>query len=292
MHGIVGEDVKITEQNLDRFASWMVERGRSRDTAALYVTNISMCAADPDGLTNRLISRDLAPNTLRTNIAALRAWALFTKDEQLRQRLADMRLPPARRLRDKSPLQLEELRRVLRQVQNDESAANSEPKRQVVLIMGLRGMRSGDILRMKRSEVKRAVDTGKLTYEGKGRKRLEFDATPILEPLKVLLTYTGWERVRDLVSDSDNPKVASVAIWRASRRMAKKAGIDEMNPHRFRHTFATRYLERLAGDPNAIVKLQRFMGWESMTTAARYVDAVSQVDLDRIGQGLASGLLD
>jgi integrase len=291
MRGIVGQDVKITEQNLERFTTWLMERGRSSGTAALYVSNLRMCASDAKGITHRLIAGALAPNSLRTNLAALRSWALYSKDEELRQRLADLRLPPARRLRDKAPLPIDDLRRVLHQVQTDESKVNTEPKRQVVLIMALRGLRSGDILRMRRSEVERALSTGKLTYEGKGRKRLEFDATPILEPLRVLYSYPGWTRVAELVTTSENPKVASKAIWRASRRMAKKVGIDEMNPHRFRHTFATRYLDRLAGDPNAIVKLQKFMGWESMTTAARYVDAVSQADLDRIGQDLASGLV-
>jgi integrase len=282
--------MEITDQNLRRFKVWLLERGRTSSTADAYVTNLRSCAAERDGLTYRLVSGELSPNSLRTNLAALRSWALFIEDHKLSKKLGDIRLPPARRINTKQPLDAEMLRRLVRHLQT--RRMTSEPMRQVLLIMAIRGFRSGDVLRLRRTEVIRALDTGKLVYEGKGRKRIEFSAAPFRAQLSALAEIKGWERVRDLIARSDDPKVASVKVWRVARKAAKEIGITAMNPHRFLHTFATRYLEQLRGDPNAIIKLQKFMGWESMNTAARYVDAVSQDELDAIGASLVSGILN
>lgn len=281
--------MEITERNLGKFKAWLLERGRTEGTADAYITNLRSCASDAKGLTHRLVAGRLAPNSLRTNLAALRAWATFTEDLKLHKRLGDIRLPPARRIHTKQPLELGALRKVIRHVQT--CKMRNEAMRQVILIMAIRGFRCGDVLRLRRTEVLRALSTGKLIYEAKGRKRLEFSAEPLRAQLQALADMKHWERVRDLITTSENPKVASVKVWRAARRTAKRVGITDMNPHRYRHTFATRYLEQLRGDPNAIIKLQKYMGWESMNTAARYVDAVSQDELDEIGAGLVSGLL-
>jgi len=277
------------EARLDGFASWLVGRGRTAGTAALYVTNVRRCLVDPRGVTHRLVSGRLAPNTARANRAALAAWALHTKDAELTATLADLRLPPARRLRSKPPLDMAQWRTVLRYI--DTCETESVAMRQVLGIVARRGLRSGDVLRMRKSEIRYALATGKLPFEAKGRKRLEFEVTPIRRQLELLGEIPGgWKVVRDLISRSKDPKVASVKVWRAARRTAKAVQIDDMNPHRYRHTVATRFLEALAGDPNAILKLQKYMSWENMQTAARYVDSVSQSELDEIGNRLVAGL--
>jgi integrase len=282
--------MEISDNNLKKFRTWMLDRGRVEGTVDLYANNIRSCGGDATGITHRLVAGKLSPNSLRTNIAALRAWALFTKDGELSSTLNDMRLPPPRRVRAKLPLEAMEWRKVVRHLQSCEMA--NEAMRQVLLIVAIRGFRSGDVLRLRRTDVIRALDTGKLTYEGKGRKRLVFSATPIKAQLKALADIGGWNRVSDLISSSKIQRVISTKVCRAAKRAAKTVGVAEMNPHRFRHTFATRYLDELKGDPNAIVKLQKYMGWESMATAARYVDQVSQDQLDEIGAGLISGLLE
>lgn len=282
--------MEITERNLAKFKQWLLGRGRTEGTADAYITNLRSCSQDPKGLTRRLVAGRLAPNSLRANLAALRAWASYSEDSPFLKRLNDIRLPPARRVHTKQPLPLDKLRDFIKHIKK--TSRLGEAMRQVLLIMAIRGFRSGDVLRLRRTEIVRALDTGKLIYEAKGRKRLEFAAAPLRAQFEALLAIKGWDRVRELIARSENPKVASVKVWRAARRVAKDLGIADMNPHRFRHTFATRYLEQLRGDPNAIIKLQKYMGWESMNTAARYVDAVSQDELDEIGAGLVSGLLD
>lgn len=280
--------MEITSKNLDRFTTWLVDRGRSEDTATLYTYNLRSCAAHAKGLTHRLIAGELAPNSLRTNLAALRAWAKFSKDDALRDRLSDIRLPPARRVTSKIPLSQDDWKRAVKHLTTCQVA---EPMRAVLCIMAKRGLRCGDVLRIRHPDVTRALATGKLVYEGKGRKRIEISARPILTELEALAKHRGWDRVRDLVcARTSARRTAGKKVWRAAKRTAKQIGIADMTPHRYRHTFATNYLKALAGDPNAIVKLQKFMAWESMGTAARYVDNVSQDELDAIGQGLVESL--
>lgn len=283
----------ISDQNLQKFREWLIGRGRVPGTADLYLSNLRSCAADPGGLTHRLVGGDLSPNSLRTNLAALRAWAKFGRDSDLQMQLADMRLPPARRLRTKAPLSLEEWRKVIRHIKVCKMTCRTskEAVRQVILIIAIRGLRAGDVLRLRRTEVVRSLDSGKLAFEGKGRKRQEFSAIPIRDQLQALADMPKWTRVRDLVSDSKNISVLRQKIRRATIHTARHVGIKEMNPHRYRHTFATNYLAQLKGDPNAIVKLQYYMGWESMETAARYVSHISHDELDLIGAGLISEVL-
>lgn len=283
--------MQITDKNLEDFRSWMVERGRSDDSATTYIWNLKSCASDPKGITNRLVERKLSPNSLRTNLAALRAWASYTEDVKFAKRLGDIKLPPARRIRSKQPLSTDDWRRAIRHLQT--CPMNNEAMRQTILIMALRGLRSGDVLRIQHGDVLKALATGKLAYEGKGRKRIEISAAPIKAQLKALalLDPPDWERVSDLISTSVKSKVASKKVWRAARRTAAKIGIDEMNPHRYRHTFATRFLDELKGDPNALVKLQKYMVWESLNTASRYVDAIDTDQLDQVGENLVSGLM-
>ncbi len=279
----------VTAKNLTAFQQWLVRRGRMADTAALYVRNVRRCSAEPEGMTARLLGTALAPNTMRSNLASLRAWALFSDDRGLARELADIRMPPARRVRAKPPLSRDDWHRSIKHLQ---TAELDEPVRCVLLIMALRGMRSGDVMRIKRAEVVSALASGKLAYEGKGRKRIEFSATPIRAPLEALAAIRGWDVVRDLITSSKDVKVASNRIRRASQRVAGQIGIMKMNPHRYRHTFATCFLAELKGDPNALLKLQQHMAWESMATAARYVGATAQDELDAVGDRLVSGLLE
>jgi integrase len=279
----------ISEQNLSDFRAWLTRRGRETETARIYSLHLATCAKDPKGLTHRLVSRSLAPNTKHGIKAALRAWATFSDDDRLAKELADIRLPAPRRQRHKNPLTEAEWKTAVSHLRK--ARMTNKALRQVLILLSTRGFRSGDVLRMQRTEIVRALDTGKLIYVGKGNKRLEFATESIREPLEALAEIKGWVHIRDLITTSKDPRVASNKVWRASRRTAKKVGILEMNPHRYRHTFATHFLGKLSGDPNAIVKLQHYMGWENMATAARYVDRVSQDELDAIGTKMVADVL-
>ena len=287
--------MEISPANLQKFRTWILGRGRSEGTADLYVTNLKQCAEDPKGLTHRLVS-SLSPNTRRTNLAALFAWAKFAKDRELRDELEEIRLPPARRVNPKVPHTPDEWKKFVGhlrtcRIRQRDRDVNGDAMRQVLLIIAIRGLRCGDVLRIRRSDVIKSLDSGVLSYVGKGAKRHEISAAPIRAQLEELANIPAWDRMGELVSTGKTRRAAGRKAARQLASIAKKIGIKNVYPHRFRHTFAISFLEQLKGDPNALVKLTQFMGWESVQTAARYVSHVSQEQLDTIGAGIVAGLL-
>lgn len=284
----------ITEPNLKAFRAWLTTRGRGENTAEVYSSHLRRCAADLKarrGLTSRLVGGDLAPNTRRTALAALQAWAKYGKDAELAEVLSDLRLPPARRVTSKIPLEFDQWSRLITHLRSCKQRC--EAVRCTMLIMAIRGLRVRDVTRIRRSDVAAALKTGRLNYEGKGRKRHDINAEPLRAELQALLDLSlpsgrAWTQVGDLISPSQ--KSATKRVWRTVRTVAAAIEIEGMSPHKFRHTFAVHFLAQLKGDPNALVKLQKFMGWESLQTAARYVEEISREDLDTVGAELMDRL--
>jgi integrase len=223
-------------------------------------------------------------------MAALSAWATFTKDGELAADLKEIRLPPARRVTPKVPLPSDDWRRVVKHV--DTVQWLDEPTRQLSLIICRRGLRVGDALRIRRTDVTRALSSGVLSFEGKGRKRYEFPIGSFKAQLEALVKIKDWEVARELVTKSQRLGAAERRMGRVFDRLAADLEIDEMYPHKLRRTYATRYLEALKGDPRALLKLQKHMSWASMNTAAMYADAVDQDELAGVGDKMVADLVD
>ncbi len=275
--------MEISTKTLEAFRQWMIARGRTAETAELYASNLRMCAAG-SSITARLVSGELAPLTRRTNKAALKAWAKYTKDKDLAEILDEIKLPPARRVGVKIPLPVVDWQRYVKAL----ATCKAEPRvRCVCLVIAKRGLRVSDALRIKRTEVTAALRTGVLSYVGKGSKRHEVSAKPIRAQLEELASHKKWERLEDVVAVRGGRRAASQRVRRAFRSVAKSLGIDGVHPHRFRRTYATNYLDEHRGDPQALIKLQHHMGWASLQTAAMYADAVDRVELDAAGDKMA-----
>ncbi len=293
-------DPSVTIARLEAFRTWLRENGRSEGTAELYVNNVRCCAAGRT-MTSRLTGEGLAPKSLHTNKAALRAWAEYTDDAELAKRLAKIKLPPAERTTPKSEIPKIDWKRlagVLRDAVANPPKGRSitGPVRAVIRIMSRRGLRCGDVLRLRRVEIVRALDTGTMSYEGKGRRRHEWATAPIKAELEVLVEIDRkWDRVEDLITRSKRTgigkrRAAAKVVARALSRFAKEAGVEGVHPHRLRRTYATFFLRQLEGDPQALVKLQKHMGWANMNTALQYVDAVDRTELDRVGAQMVDAL--
>jgi integrase len=289
--------MRMGETELARFHTWLLEDGRQEGTADLYVGNLRMCAADAGGLTARLTAGELAPNTLRTNLAALRAWATWTDDGTLLVRLKRIRLPAVRRVKVKVPFPIEEWKALVREIRADKRMHATE--RAALEIVAVRGLRLVDAVKLERKALIEAQKTGRLSYEAKGRRRLQCDAGPIRGPIGDLLDCgRDWTRVEDLLTTRSKSKgflrrrVATQRLYRALKRIARRIKIDGAHPHRLRRTYATEYLLRMAGDPQALIKLQNHMGWANADTALEYVDAVRRDELDQRGKDMVDELFN
>jgi site-specific recombinase XerD len=273
------------DNDLERFRTWLVGRGREAETAAGYVYDVRSCL-EADNVTSRLIDRDLAPKTRRRMVAAMRSWATFSKDADLLLLLRDIKLPPSKRKTPRQPLPVEDWHRLVEAV--EESRVRPAIKG-TLLIICVRGIRVGDVLRLRRTEIHQALRTGRLVLEAKGGARQDFTAKPMLAGLELLAEQPGrWERVEDLISpDTVNiRKAARRRVHRALRRLAKSVGIDpaEVYPHRLRRTYAVEFLRAMKGDPEAMQKLVKQMGWLNAGTAFEYTDFISSESLDEIDE--------
>jgi len=276
-----------SQRGLDSFRSWLGEHGLSQGTIDIYVRDIAI-AGGAAGLPDRLRDDELAPKTRRHILAAGRRFAEFTDNDPLTKALKKLRLPPPRRRSAKVPITRAQLFEVV-----DELARASyidDPMRGTLGMMACRGFRCGDVLRLRRRELEAAREHGTLSYEAKGKRRLEFKIIKTYRKYLVMLCEQPgkWERVDDLVSPyasgDGRRKAAAKAVERALTEVGSKIGVWNLHPHRLRRTYAVEYLRSLHGDPEALIKLTQHMQWASMATAMEYVDHARGDELDRYAE--------
>jgi integrase len=271
--------------DVEGFRAHLLDLGLTKGTVGVYVGDVTT-AFRGSGILARLRDPEIAPKTKRHILAASRHWAEFTSDTGLTAALKKLRLPPARRKKAKVPMDRADLFRLLDELK---AATYIEPMAKAVIgLMASRGLRLGDVLRLTRQEVRRALSDGVLAYEAKGRRRIEFKVLKTFRPyLKAFEPERGdWERVDELISPEASPGgrrfAAARAIERALGKVAAALRIWGLYPHRLRRTYAVEYLRQLHGDPEAIIKLTQHMQWASMLTALEYVDHARGDELDGI----------
>lgn len=269
------------------FADWLADFGLSKGTIGIYCRDVEL-ARTPAALLGRLRDDTLAPKTRRRILASARRWAEYTDNTRFRDQLKKLRLPPPRRKAAKVPMSREQLFALIDELAK---ADYLEPAmRGVIGMMACRGFRCGDVLRLHRTELEDGKDSGTLSYEAKGRRRIEFKLLKTYRRYLVQLADApgDWERVCDLIAPGgadtfdQRMRAAAKAVERALSKVGVHAGITKLYPHRLRRTYAVEYLRSMHGDPEALIKLTQHMRWASMATAMEYVDHARGDELDDV----------
>lgn len=272
---------------LDGYRRWLVRRGRSR-SADQYCRVVGRWLNDKAGVQRLLTSGSHSPNYRRHLTACLRSWATYAHDGKMMAHLGDIKQPPPTPITAREPLSIEEWQEVRRAVTQSDLTRTT---REVCNIVATRGIRCGDVLRLGYLEIQRAVNSGSMRYQSKGERWLTVNAEPIREHLEALLGErwpSARSRVRNLVSPDAThdtaQDTAGRAIRRAFDRIAVAVGMEprDLYAHRFRHTYATRFLQHMEGDPEAVFKLQQQMGWARLETAAHYLRRDRRSELDDV----------
>jgi hypothetical protein len=273
---------------IEGFAAWLTTRGRADTTVAAYSSQIRRAQAGGN-LLGAVSDRRLAPKTRRQACAAVRAWAKYTGDTHLTGLLAEIAMPPPDRVAVRRPLKRLEWEALkLRLTRDPETEPTVRAALQMVVV---RGLRVGDVLRMTRTDVGRALRIGRLRFLAKGNKWIELNAAPVADCLRVL-DATPWGEAVNVAGlilgkRGDGLKAYYAArrrLARALRRIGKNAGLDasELYPHRLRRTVVVELLTRLKGDPLAAQKAQQYMGWRGKTTIQEYIDYVGRTEIDAL----------
>lgn len=269
----------MNEATLEAFTDHLRDEGRAETTIRVYRDDVADAfRGDPVA---KVRDRALAPKTRRRVQSALRSYAKFAEDGELLVRLGRIRMPPARRVTPKRALERPDWRALRKSI---DAYDLDDAVRASLGIVAVRGLRIGDVMRMKRVEVAKALKTSAVGFTAKGEHRLDYTVTTLMRPyLELLMEQPQWDRVCDLVSPRAHryTRVDS-ARRRVSRylsRCAVDAGLDadEVHLHRLRRTYAWHYLRAVDKD---LVALQQHMGWLSLETAKEYVDQSRRAELD------------
>lgn len=265
------------------FETWLRRYGRAESTIKTY-RKVLRTVEDLDDPVSRLSDTSLSPKYRALLRAALKSYARFAQDTGTLGEIENIRLPPAKRLRSKSPLTQKQFKKLLRNIKKNQTI--NRPILAVILMLLARGFRVGDVLRLTQGEIEEATDTRVLNFLAKGSKRMEFGVTKhwadalywLLEGFSQHFGSKGSTQVWEILSKSPNAAHARVA--KALQKLAKGIGLSpsSVHPHLLRKTYATNYYI-LCQDP---VKLRDHMQWASIETAMLYVAGEDRKKLDSI----------
>lgn len=272
----------ISDAELAGFQKYSRRYGVSSDTAFKYAKEVRLCSLEED-LLDRLADDELSPKYLRLIRSSLKKWAQFSKDTELEDELKRIKLPPPHRQKEKTAIPRKKWQK-LRQVVDSADFLGDFMRADLGILVN-RGLRSADVLRIERSQVKHALRSGILSFKAKGRRQLEFPVGERWRPyLEIFAREKSWERVSDLISPGAKPASAAKAVSRSLELCRLEAKLPELHPHLLRHTYATYYYQECR-DPN---KLRQHMGWAKIETAMAYVTADDARELDAIAEGMFS----
>jgi integrase len=282
-------------RDLDGFQEHLAKT-LSASTAITYASALERALRDHAGdLLGILRRKRTGASTRQTYRAALRHWAEWTGDDALLARLASSELrremkaatrarhlDAPRRYRVE-PFSTDEEDAILRVLADWKERFEEDPdgafawRWPAVSMMFALGLRAGaDLARLTRADVDAALRDGvELTIASKGDKDRSLPVVLVVDELRALqrLRKGRWKVLAEVISPGARSPVdaAYEQLRRTVKALATEAGLDprRTHPHRFRHSAAHRLYEA-TGD---LLKVQRFLGHESLTTTMRYLRA-------------------
>lgn len=252
---------------LEPFAEWCGKHGIAlhnlrRDQVREYVGDLRQ--------------RGWADNTLSIHVRALRTFLHWLFQEGLTdENLALFIRPPKPIRKVEEPLTAEEVRALLSVCDGDRFAQRD---RALILLLADTGLRIGELLRLKRTDVHFSEDGSSaylLVYAPKTKThRFVFLARPSAEALRDYLEET---KGSDSLWVGRFGALTESGIRLILRRRARQAGLDphRVHPHAFRKFFATSWI-RNGGDT---LRLQQIGGWASPKMLEVYVLLAQKQDL-------------
>lgn len=155
--------------------------------------------------------------------------------------------------------------------------------RGIILLLLDTGMRASELcdLHLRQLDLRNR----QVTVFGKGSKERRLPISP--QTSRVLWKYVATERKDALANEEvfvthDGAPLTRGALLKVLTRLGERAGVANVHPHRFRHTFAIEYL-RNGGNTLA---LQASLGHSTLEMVRIYAQ-IAQTDLDR-GHEVAS----
>lgn len=143
---------------------------------------------------------------------------------------------------------------------------NEDRNRAILLLLLDTGIRASELVNLKRDNIDLQSRTIKVLGKGNKERIIPFSTRTATAIFKVLAQ-----------TDTEYPfGLNRCRLTHLLQEIGKRAGVQKVHAHRFRHTFAVYYL-RNGGD---IFSLQAILGHSSMEMVKRYL-ALAQVDINQ-----------
>jgi site-specific recombinase XerD len=139
--------------------------------------------------------------------------------------------------------------------------------RAIVLLLVDTGIRLGEIAGLRVGDIDWDLEVAVVIGKGRRPRTIAFGR-------KVAQALDRYVRVRGQRADAQDPslwlgrkgRLTSTGLAQMLKRRAREAGIGEIHPHQFRHTFAHQWLASGGSEGD----LMRLAGWRSRTMLQRY----------------------
>jgi integrase/recombinase XerD len=259
---------KITSMDILRFYAWL-----QRD----YRPSRSDKSAAP-----------LSPSSIRNCWCAIRSFYNWATRELKIQRV-DMSIKAPRWTPPEiSGFTVEEIKALIKATEHSAIAKPKDRKsfvmktphtsrdKALILILLDTGLRVGEVARLKVEDVNLASGDVYIRPFGTGIKTKSRHVYIGSSTIKALWLYVSTRKARPeepLFLSSEGNEMNRESIHQVLDRIAARAGVKDVYPHRFRHTFAIEFL-RNGGD---VFNLQRLLGHSTLDMVKRYL-ALSNSD--------------
>lgn len=215
-----------------------------------------------------LQNQDFSPSTVSTKVQSLLAFTRWLHEEEFTEKNVGARIrKPKVPQKHKTVFTDDELHRLLRHCSTLRDYAA------LCLLIDC-GLRATELATLKVENV--LLGQNMLLVHGKGQKdRAAFYSPQTAKAIRRYLSkeHSGSEY---LIESRSKSCLSANSLLQMVTRIGKAAGIENVHPHKFRHTFATSYL-RNGGDP---LTLQKLLGHTTLTMTNHYV-AMSADDLSK-----------
>lgn len=267
-----------------------------RDLECMVDTLVSKGIESPSDVTARHLAdhlqslhrdRNLQPSSISRHLSTIRTFFRFLEAEKrIERNPAAPLVPPTRWKRLPGVMTPKQMRSLL-EAASPESGRLWLRDRAMLELMYAAGLRASEVGSVRFHEYKETL--GVVLVHGKGnRERLVPVGVPArkaiqhyVQDLYPELTRFGDDRHENrlLLSNTGRP-LERVAVWQIVRRLAKRAGMENIHPHMLRHSFATHLL---AGGADLRV-VQELLGHADIATTQIY----THVDRSRLKSVVAT----
>lgn len=265
--GKSAKTLKWHKGNLRLFSNWIKENSFGEDPNQWDATLIRRYLVH---LRTRASANGapLSGYSVRSYGTSVRAFCRWLEQEEFSKTNAAERVVlPKTPILVKQPFSREEVKRLLAAAGKDKR--NGVRDVAVLYFLLDTGCRAAEVVSLKADDIIWQQRLAKVYGKGSKERVVFFSA----ETMKAMMKYR-MVRGADCATffqTEESRQLTPAGLAHITKRLAVRAGVDDVHPHRFRHTFSIEFL-RAGGN---VLALQRILGHTSLAVTQQYLAMVS-----------------